>query len=551
MHICKECNQSFATERGLVTHIGRYCIGKKQYYDKYLKLNNNEGLCNECNSPTTFISLSKGYSKYCCPKCAGKSIETKDKYNANFQKKYGVNRPMQNDFIKQNYQTNYKIKTGYNTPLENPDVIKKQLQNRMDKHGVQCILQLDEYKLKSKQTKKERYNNEYYNNHEKYKETCLTKYNVDNILKLPSNRIKSRKKIVNRVFIKLFNGKFKDRIIPLFNIDDYDTVQTQYKFQCVKCNSIFYDDINDGKIPRCLNCYPVKQSSLCEHEIIDFIKTINKDIVILNKQKNLIYPFEIDIYLPEYKLAIEYNGNYWHSELNGKDKNYHLNKTKLCQLNSIRLIHIFEDEWMNKSDIVKNKLSSILNNLGNKILTRKCVVKEIDSKIKNEFLNNNHIQGEDKSSVSLGAFYNNELVSVMTFCKERLALGNKKNNDDIFELSRYVINVNSSSIFNKLLSYFIKNYNPKKIITYADRRWSTFNNIYSRNGFNLVGTTHPNYWYMKNYLIREHRFNYRKNILPSKLQVFDNELTEWENMQLNGYDRIWDCGNLKYELIIK
>ena len=101
----------------------------------------------------------------------------------------------------------------------------------------------------------------------------------------------------------------------------------------------------------------------------------------------------------------------------------------------------------------------------------------------------------------------------------------------------------------KLLSYFIKQYKPKKIISYADRRWSD-GNLYKKIGFNLVRHTDISYYYFKpGYAIRYHRFGFRKNILSKKLVLFDPQLTEWQNMQLNGYDRIWDCGNLKYEMV--
>lgn len=99
---------------------------------------------------------------------------------------------------------------------------------------------------------------------------------------------------------------------------------------------------------------------------------------------------------------------------------------------------------------------------------------------------------------------------------------------------------------NKLISFFIKNYQPKSIVTYADRRWSD-GNLYKTINFKYIGTTSPNYWYIdKSHKKRYHRFNFRKNILNKKIENFDPSLTEWQNMQLNGYDRIWDCGHLKF-----
>ena len=166
---------------------------------------------------------------------------------------------------------------------------------------------------------------------------------------------------------------------------------------------------------------------------------------------------------------------------------------------------------------------------------------------------NYHIQGICQSSIQLGAYYNNNLVSVMTFGKQRRIMGfknNNNNNNNNYELLRFATSQNVVGIGGKLLSYFIKNYDPKKIISYADKRWThSTNNVYEKIGFKKINNGTPNYWYIhkKNFQRRYHRFSFRKTELNKKLQTFDPTLTEWENMQLNGYDRIWDCGSLKYE----
>jgi len=138
----------------------------------------------------------------------------------------------------------------------------------------------------------------------------------------------------------------------------------------------------------------------------------------------------------------------------------------------------------------------------------------------------------------------------MTFGKRRISLGKKLTEEGEYELMRYATSVSVIGGAGKLLSYFIKNYNPVKIISYADRRWSR-GNLYEKLGFNKTGETPVNYWYFKNgYFIRNHRFNFRKNVLNEKLETFNSSLTEWENMQLAGYNRIWDCGSVKFVLKI-
>jgi hypothetical protein len=287
-----------------------------------------------------------------------------------------------------------------------------------------------------------------------------------------------------------------------------------------------------------------------EIQLIEFIKEIYNDDIQLNV-RGLIPKLEIDIYLPKIKIAIEYNGLYWHSEKNGKKSDYHINKTKLLQKLDIRLIQIFSDEWINKNEIVKNKLKSIIiKEKPNKIHARKCMVKEINPNIKNKFLNENHIQGEDRSSIKLGLYHDEELVSVMTFSSPRVALGGDKQLKNIYELSRFASKTYVVGGSNKLLSFFIKKYNPIEIYSYSDNRWTDpNNNMYLKLGFTKQNTSNPNYWYTKTFTERLHRYNFNKFRLKS--MGADISKTEKNIMESLGYTRIWDCGTTKYVLKIK
>jgi hypothetical protein len=260
---------------------------------------------------------------------------------------------------------------------------------------------------------------------------------------------------------------------------------------------------------------------------------------------------ELDIYVPGKKLAIELDGLYWHSEINGKKPiNYHLAKTEECENIGIQLVHIFDDEWINKQTIIKDKLKKLANVSASSIYARKCQIREITHRECHDFLERYHLQGSDRSKIKLGAFHNNEMVSVMTFGPHRIALGNTKKSRE-YEMYRFCVNKKVIGIAGKLLAYFVAHYSPKKIVTYADRRYSSIHtSFYPKVGFKLIAKTKPNYWYTKNYSDREYRFKYRKSELPKLLELFDPGLTEWENMQKNGYDRIWDCGHLKYEMVI-
>jgi hypothetical protein len=171
------------------------------------------------------------------------------------------------------------------------------------------------------------------------------------------------------------------------------------------------------------------------------------------------------------------------------------------------------------------------------------VLKEISNTDAKEFCINNHVQGYVFSSIRLGAFYNDELVSVMTFSKPSLSKGHKSSKEGIFELSRFCCRTNTRvvGVFSKFIKYFERNYDYDEIFTYADRRWSV-GGVYTKVGFNFVGDTKPNYWYFKNNMVRMHRFGFRKTKNESK------ELSEWQIRKNEGLNRIWDCGNLKYNL---
>jgi hypothetical protein len=292
-----------------------------------------------------------------------------------------------------------------------------------------------------------------------------------------------------------------------------------------------------------------------ESDLKDFIEN-NLGLNILKNDKKIFNGTEIDIVIPSKKICIEFNGNLYHSELYGKkDKNFHLRKSEICLSKGYKLIHIFEDEWFLKNKIVKEKIKNILN-LQNKksIYARKCIIKEIDSKSKNEFLNNNHIQGEDKSEIKLGAFYNEKLVSVITLSNKRNMVSKNKNED--YEIKRFAsdINYNVVGIFSKFISYIQKNYRFEKLFTFLDLRWN-FNkesNVYNKNGFTLKETIKPDYTYYNSKISRYtrfHKFGFGKSSLKKNYpNTYSDDKTEWEMMQKLGYDRIWDCGKYKYEL---
>jgi len=253
---------------------------------------------------------------------------------------------------------------------------------------------------------------------------------------------------------------------------------------------------------------------------------------------------ELDIYIPSKNIGIEFNGLYWHSEGAGVSRKYHIDKTNWFKDNfDIQIIHIFENEWIQKQDITK---SIILNKVGKspiRVFARKCKIVELTSKEYRDFLDENHIQGAMNSKQKYALTYDNDIVAVMGFGKNRFKKGD-------MELHRFCCKTNMSVIggFSRLLKHFIRNHETVAITSYCDMRYSIASG-YIKNGFEIENISTPNYFYFnKEDLTLKSRVQFQKHKLKDKLEFFDSSLTEWENMQMNGWNRIWDCGNyvLKY-----
>ena len=493
--------------------------------------------CKQCNKETKFKSFLVGYTEYCSKKCSNQSTANQRSHT----------------MIEKNKQTRHQYYETKKCLICGNDfeslIFRKQKCCSSKCSGVYVSSQPDRID-KIKQSKLKKYGNAAYVNSEKAKQTCLEKYGVDNISKTDQFKnfikIDSKKRFIDNIV----NHKLSLKVLPLFNLDDYINTdkQNKYKFQCKKCNDIFEDHIDGGHLPRCLKCEPyVAGFSLNEREIGEYIKSLVGGPNVVENNRDVLNGLELDIYIPHKNIAIEYNGLFWHSELNGgKSRKYHLNKTEICNQKGIRLIHIFEDEWVYRKQIVKDKLRHILcENNEKSIYARKCTITQISDC--EYFLNNNHIQGNCPASIKFGAYYNNELVAVMTFGKRRIAMGKKTSTCGEYELLRFATNKRIVGIASKLFDAFVKIYKPKKVVTYADKRYSV-GNLYEKMKFQKIKDTEPNYWYFRiGEDIRFHRFGFAKHTLEKKLEHFDKSLSEWENMKNHGYDRIWDCGHILYE----
>lgn len=211
--------------------------------------------------------------------------------------------------------------------------------------------------------------------------------------------------------------------------------------------------------------------------------------------------FEIDCYIPELKIGIEYNGIYYHAS-NGSNKkpiNYHFKKSEHAMNDlGIELIHIWEDQWKKQNAIVKDILRVRLKKVENRIPARKCIIKEIPADEYRDFCITHHIQRFRTASVRLGLYYNDKLIQIASFGKPG-NYGNANSDKYEWEWIRACTEFNTIVIggTSKLFKYFIDVYKPSNILCYAD--WNLFNgNGYEKLGFELLSFTGPDLFFIHN-----------------------------------------------------
>lgn len=300
---------------------------------------------------------------------------------------------------------------------------------------------------------------------------------------------------------------------------------------------------------RCLHCYAEGLTdSAPERELYEYISTIVSGSVIRN-DRSLIAPYELDIFVPDQKVAVEYCGLYWHSEVSaGKPRKYHYDKMLRCKEQAVRLVTVFEDEYLARPEVVKSRIANALGHSDRRIYARKCEFGVVQRAQAKAFLNDNHLQGASGFKYAFGLFYSGELVMLMTFgpLSRTHALVDGK---PTLELKRFaslpgvsVPGGASKLLKNSLkLLYRVDDYAFLK--SYCDMRYANiFSPVYESLGFELVScTTHT-----PHYVKGGKRF--RNQGLRKTAEERLTGKTEWELRREQGYDRIWDCGHATYVL---
>jgi len=492
-----------------------------------------------CENTTKYKNSTLGYNEYCSNKCISSDPSIKKCKELKSLEKYGTKTPAESKVIKDKIIKTNQDRYGANSAMCIETTKEKSKETLLKNYGVENPSMSEELLLKRIKSFK---NSSY---KETYKKTSMEKYGVDHPWK---NKNIHKKTIDNQIETKNINFKnitmsrMTDEILS-FNYDNRTITAkcTEGHIYEISRYSLYLRDREKTKI--CVVCNPIESNSSGMEKLLhEFISDHYTGEIIRNSKK-IIYPLEIDIYLPDLKIGFEFNGLYWHSDKQ-KDKDYHYRKFKLSEENGIKLISIWEDDWVMKNELVKSFILNQINRTSNRIYARNCEIKLVNYKESMSFLNSNHLQGDIKSPIRIGLYHNNDLVSLMTFSKLRIALSQKNNNELIYELTRFC-NLSNTNIIggaSKLLKYFIKNYNPIEIHSYSDNCISS-GNLYKTLGFEFSHESTYGYWYVVNDK-REHRYNWRKYKLVE--MGYDKNKTENQIMEELGYYRIYNAGNKKW-----
>ena len=545
--ICKECGFIAQSYRSLSQHLrqGHSDMTLQSYYDRHYK-KPDEGICKVCGKPTKFSGrLNRGYYEHCSAKCTALDKVT-------VSKRKETNRKIHGDENFNNHEQTCQTKLErYNDPnFANVNQIRA---TKLVRHGSAGYNNTKKREItkekkfgdknfvnpeKAMDTKELKYGSRTYNNNKKAERTKSEKYSDPHFVNPDKARQTVSKKTIAS-YAKVLKAQCE--------ILSYDN--QKFRCKCFKCGNEFDIPITTGymRLYRygtnwCTVCNPPETSRSSEEKaLFDYVQSLVGDSNVIKSCRDVVNGIELDIYIPSKKLAIEFDGLYWHDERR-KDNDYHLHKTELCEQQGIHLVHVFEDEWIYNQEIVKSRLAGMLG-FNSKIRASKCVVKTLSSKDADQFLEENHIQGSCVSSWRYGLYFGKKdfrkkLVAVMTFGKNRFGDG--------VELLRFCTAKNTNVLggASRLFKHFVDDHPEiETIISFADRRWSGNSPFYPNLGFDEDGVSKPSYYYVINNR-RHNRLEFTKGKLVKA--GFDESLSEHDIMLKRKIYRIYDCGNRRF-----
>lgn len=532
--ICKWCGKEFVPDSARDV----YCKGT------------HFQICEVCGKEFEIDVRTDRSVRSCSPKCKAilqaknRDFDREHQHQVDtMMTKYGVDNPAKLPSFRESAKATNRQKYGADWYTQTKEYAESVRNTSVDKYGVEHFLQSEEIKSKRK-------------------DTCRSRYGVDNAAKTDLVRSKIRSTWVDKYGVinvsqrHIANKEAWDEFVS--NPRSYILSHYTYKPTISKIasdlgvcfTSIYnYISINDN------SDLVAHSQSYMEEEVIEVIKHLNPSVKVLTNIRRLIYPYELDIYLPEYKLAVECNPTVTHNSSvsdpwggEPKSPSYHKAKTDACESARIQLFHIFGYEWTHKRDIIESMLRNLLGKNQNKIFARDTIVEHISTGEANEFLTENHRQGYAMAKVELGLRdKNNRLVSVMTFGRPRRTIGDGKYD---YELIRFC-NLRDTLVVggaSKLFKYFVKQYHPESIVSFSDRA-RTCGNLYKVLGFNEIRRSDPGYvWVDAVTDIAYNRVNAQKHNIKKFLgdDTIDLAKTEREIMIEHGFVQVYDSGTITW-----
>lgn len=428
-----------------------------------------------------------------------------------------------------------------NNPGATKEAIEKRRQTMLQKYGVENAYQSEEIKQKLKEIFLNKYGVEYPTQIKEIKDkvaaTNIERYGVDNPMKVGEFATAAR----NTSEINAQKYAEENDLLLVRDLKENYKGHWVEKVDLIHHNGLTFIKKEDlKKVEDYCEINIFKGTSHKEKEIVDFVRSFYDGEIIENSRK-IIAPKELDIFIPEKNVAIEFDGLFWHSELNVTNKNYHLEKTKKCEEKNIRLIHIFEDEWMNKQDIIKSIIKSSLGVYDRKYNARDLMFKKVGSKEAKSFLENNHIQGFCSASQHFGLYDNDRLVQCISIGLNRFS---KERN---LELIRMCTQLNTQVVggFSKLIKNMFKQTGASLIESYVDRRLFSHSG-YLSSGWKVDRESKPSYFYTDG----KKRFNRQSFMKKRCLSLWpesDASKTEHQLCLEHGLFQIYDCGTVKME----
>jgi len=326
------------------------------------------------------------------------------------------------------------------------------------------------------------------------------------------------------------------RLRVVNGLENYtNDAQKAIQVKCSSCEEVFYGSLRSLQYGKCFKCSP--GGSIAQENIATWLEGVG--CVVKRNDRSMLGGLELDIHVPGGNLAIEYNGLYWHSHTH-RSSNYHENKTKLAREAGINLIHIFEDEWRDKGEIIKSMICSRLGIDIKSIGARRCVVKQIDSRARKIFFEENHVDGDVTSTVAWGLYFGEDLVYAMSIRRPF----HKK--EGVMEVARCAAkkfhNVQGGlSRLVKLAIQWCKEHDYKNLMTYVDTRHGGMGEGYLKAGFSKAGRTPPRFWWT-DFENRYNRFKYKADSQKG--------LTEVAVAEAAGVVKIWGCENIIFKIDI-